>query len=132
MVPSPTRMFSVIVEPKEGEKGLTQRKVGMYSCSSCGLKFPTVISRQHYLIVGEEQLTQIQNDVKSLKKENEGLQKKLESLMTEHDNLQNLLENTRKEAEVSQLQTKLHELDQQVSYLNKEKEQLEQKVSKLL
>lgn len=120
------------MEPTEGEKGLTERKVGMYSCSSCGLKFPTVISRQHYLVVGEEQLKQIQNDVKSLKKENENLQKRLTSLSAEHDSLQNLLEKTRKEAEVNQLQTKLHELEQQVDYLRKEKGQLEQKVAKLL
>ena len=131
-IASPTRMFSVIVEPKEGERGLTQRKVGMYSCSSCGLKFPTVLGRQHYLIVAEEQLKQIQTDVKSLKKENDELQRKLESLTTEHDSLQRLLERSQKEAEVSQLQTKLRELEQQVTYLRKEKDQLEQKVSKLL
>ena len=128
---SPTRTFSVIVEPKEGEKGLTQRKVGMYTCSNCGLKFPTVVSRQRYLIVGEDQLKQIQTDVKNLKKENEELQKKVLSVEKEYTNIQDALELTRKESEVKQLQTRLYELEEQVSYLRKEKRELEGKVSKL-
>ena len=61
---TPSRVFSVIVEPKEGERGLTQRKVGMYQCSKCGTKFPTIISRQKYLVVAEDQLKKIQSDLR--------------------------------------------------------------------
>jgi septal ring factor EnvC (AmiA/AmiB activator) len=130
-IASPTRVFSVIVEPKEGERGLTQRKVGMYTCTSCGLKFPTVVSRQRYLIVGEDQLKQIQADVKTLKKENGELQKKVVSVEKEYANIQDALETTRKESEVKQLQTRLYELEEQVGYLRKEKRELDEKVSKL-
>ena len=128
---SPTRVFSVIVEPKEGERGLTQRKVGMYTCTNCGLKFPTVVSRQRYLIVGEDQLKQIQADVKTLKKENGELLKKIVSIEKEYSNIQDTLETTRKESEVKQLQIRLSELEEQVSYLRKEKRELEEKVSRL-
>jgi septation ring formation regulator EzrA len=130
-IASPTRVFSVIVEPKEGEKGLTQRKVGMYTCTNCGLKFPTVVSRQRYLIVGEEQLRQIQMDVKTLKKVNEELQKKIESVERDYSDMQGVLDSTRKESEVKQLQTRMYDLEEQVAYLRKEKRELEEKVSKI-
>jgi septation ring formation regulator EzrA len=130
-IASPTRVFSVIVEPKEGEKGLTQRKVGMYTCTNCGLKFPTVVSRQRYLIVGEEQLRQIQTDVKTLKKANEELQKKIESVERDYSDIQGVLDSTRKESEVKQLQTRMYDLEEQVAYLRKEKRELEEKVSKI-
>ena len=44
----------------------------MYQCSKCDTKFPTIVSRQKYLVVAEEQLKKIQNDVKDLKKTNTG------------------------------------------------------------
>ncbi len=130
-IASPARIFSVIVEPKEEERGLTQRKVGMYTCTNCGLKFPTVVSRQRYLIVAEDQLKQIQTDVKSLKKENQDLQKKVVSIEKEYSDVQDALETTRKESEVKQLQTRMYELEEQVTYLRKEKRELEEKVSKI-
>ncbi len=112
----PTRTFSVIVEPLKGERGMTERKVGMYTCTNCGLKFPTVVSRQRYLIVGEEQLRQIQTDVKTLKKGNEDLQKKIVSVEKDYADIQDELETTRKESEVKQLQARLYELEEQVSF----------------
>ena len=72
------KVFTVIVEPKEGERGLTQRKVGMYSCDKCGTKFPTVVSRQHYLVVPDDQMARIQTDIKSLKKTNQDLEKRIQ------------------------------------------------------
>ncbi len=87
-VATPTKTFTVIVEPKEGERGLTQRKVGMYTCEKCGTKFPTVMSRQHYLVVAEEQLSKIQTDVKNLKKTNQDLEKRIEAMDKEYAELQ--------------------------------------------
>jgi septation ring formation regulator EzrA len=103
----------------------------MYTCTNCGLKFPTVVSRQRYLIVGEEQLRQIQTDVKTLKKVNEELQKKVASVERDYSDIQGALETTRKESEVKQLQTRMYELEEQVDYLRKEKRELEEKVSKI-
>ena len=87
-VATPAKTFTVIVEPKEGERGLTQRKVGMYTCDKCGTKFPTVMSRQHYLVVAEEQLSKIQTDVKNLKKTNHDLEKRIEAMDKEYAELQ--------------------------------------------
>lgn len=127
---SPSRLFTVIVEPKEGERGLTQRKVGMYGCDKCGTKFPTVVSRQHYLIVAEEQLGQIQTDIKDLKKANEELEKRVQLMDREYSDLQKRLDKTKKDSEVRTLETKLDVLQKHVDYLRKEKGELEEKTAK--
>jgi chromosome segregation ATPase len=127
----PTRTFSVIVEPAKGERGMTERRVGMYTCSKCGTKFPTVISRQRYLIVAEEQLKSVQDELGSLKKGNEELHTKIRDLNVQQRELESTLDKTAKENEVRRLEVKLGELESFVGYLRKEKGELEQKVSKL-
>ncbi len=127
---TPTKVFSVIVEPAEGERGLTQRKVGMYQCPKCGSKFPIIISRQKYLMVAEDQLKKIQGDVKDLRKNNEDLERTIEGLKRNQEELQDLLKSREKEFQMKQLEVKLHALENQVSYLRKEKGELEEKASK--
>jgi DNA repair exonuclease SbcCD ATPase subunit len=127
---TPSRVFSVIVEPKEGDRGLTQRKVGMYQCATCSTKFPTIISRQKYLVVSEDQLKKIQGDLEDLKNTNEDLQQRLERLVKDQEELQESLEQRQKETEIGELETKLQALERQVTYLIKERGELEEKVSK--
>lgn len=127
---TPTKVFTVIVEPKEGERGLTQRKVGMYQCSKCDTKFPIIVSREKYLVVAEDQLKKIQNDVKDLKKTNTDLVQSVDGLKKDQKELHETLKRNEKESQVKQLEVKLHALESQVSYLKKEKGELEEKVSK--
>lgn len=127
---TPSKVFTVIVEPKEGERGLTQRKIGMYECSKCGSRFPTIISRQKYLIVAEEQLKKIQSDLQKLTTTNEELDSKINGLVKEQEELREIMKKKEREAEVKRLETKLDSLESQVAYLRKEKGELEQKVSK--
>ena len=127
----PTRTFNVIVEPAQGERGMTERRVGMYTCAKCGTKFPTVISRQRYLIVAEEQLKSIQDQLNSVKKGNEELSARMQGMVEQQKEMENSMEQTAKENEVKRLQTKLAELEGFVSYLRKEKGELEQKASRL-
>lgn len=127
---TPSKVFTVIVEPKEGERGLTQRKIGMYECSKCGSRFPTIISRQKYLIVAEEQLKKIQSDLQKLTTTNEELDSKINGLVKEQEELREMMKKKEREAEVKRLETKLDSLESQVAYLRKEKGELEQKVSK--
>lgn len=127
---SPSKLFTVIVEPKEGERGLTQRKVGMYSCEKCGTKFPTVVGRQHYLIVAEQQLGQIQTDIKDLRKANQELEKRVQSMDRDYSELQKRLDTTKKNSEMRTLETKLEALERHVTYLRKEKGELEEKTAK--
>jgi predicted RNase H-like nuclease (RuvC/YqgF family) len=129
--PLPTRTFSVIVEPAKGERGMTERRVGMYTCSKCGTKFPTVISRQRYLIVAEEQLKSLQDELNSMKKGTEDLNAKVQGMAQQQKELESSMERAAKENEVKRLQTKLAELETFVTYLRKEKGELEQKASKL-
>jgi septal ring factor EnvC (AmiA/AmiB activator) len=128
---APTRVFSVIVEPAKGERGMTERKVGMYTCSKCGTKFPAVISRQHYLIVAEEQMNSMQDELKTIKKDNGELKSLVDSVGKEHAQLQSAFEKHRKEGEVRELEVRLREIETYVDYLRKQKGELEQKVSKL-
>ena len=123
-------MFTVIVEPNEGERGLTQRKVGMYQCSKCNTKFPIIVSRQKYLVVAEDQLKKIQGDLKDLRTINQELEQKVNSLVKDQEQLQETLKKKEKESELKQLEVKLRALEGQVSYLRKEKGELEEKVSK--
>ena len=127
----PTRTFSVIVEPAKGERGMTERRVGMYTCSNCGTKFPTVISKQQYLIVAEDQLKAIQNELSAVKRDNESLNAKVRGMAEQQRELENSMERAAKENEVKRLQAKLAELESFVGYLRKEKGELEQKASKL-
>jgi predicted RNase H-like nuclease (RuvC/YqgF family) len=130
-VTSPSKLFTVIVEPKEGERGLTQRKVGMYTCEKCGTRFPTVVGRQHYLVVAEEQLGQIQSDIKNLKKANQDLEKRIQSMDKEYSELQKRLDRGKRDAESRVLETKVEALEKHVAYLRKEKGELEEKSAKL-
>jgi predicted RNase H-like nuclease (RuvC/YqgF family) len=129
-VATPAKTFTVIVEPKEGERGLTQRKVGMYTCEKCGTKFPTVMSRQHYLVVAEEQLTKIQTDVKNLKKTNQDLEKRVEAMDKEYAELQKAVDRGKKDTEAKILEAKVEALEKHVAYLRKEKGELEEKTTR--
>ncbi|MDG6916058.1 MAG: hypothetical protein JRM85_00495 [Nitrososphaerota archaeon] len=127
----PTRTFNVIVEPAKGERGMTERRVGMYTCSRCGTKFPTVISRQRYLIVAEEQLQAVQDELKSLKKGNEGLETRIHEMEKQQRELESSMTKTARENEVTRMKEKLSELEEFVKFLRKEKGELEQKASRL-
>jgi septal ring factor EnvC (AmiA/AmiB activator) len=127
----PTRTFNVIVEPAKGERGMTERRVGMYTCEKCGTKFPTVISRQRYLIVAEEQLKSIQDELASLKKGNEELSVKIQGMAQQQKEIEDSMDRTAKENELKRLQAKLTDIEEFVGYLRKEKGELEQKASRL-
>jgi septal ring factor EnvC (AmiA/AmiB activator) len=127
----PTRTFNVIVEPAKGERGMTERRVGMYTCEKCGTKFPTVISRQRYLIVAEEQLKSIQDELASVKKGNEDLSAKIQGMAQQQKEMESSMDQAAKENELKRLQARLIELEDFVGYLRKEKGELEQKASRL-
>ncbi|MDG6904009.1 MAG: hypothetical protein JRN72_04320 [Nitrososphaerota archaeon] len=127
----PTRTFNVLVEPAKNERGMTERRVGMYTCSRCGTKFPTVISKQKYLIVAEEQLKAIQDELSSVKKGNEGLTTRVQEMEQQQQELESSMAKTARENEVKRMKEKLSELEEFVNFLRKEKGELEQKASKL-
>jgi predicted RNase H-like nuclease (RuvC/YqgF family) len=129
-IATPAKVFTVIVEPKEGERGHTQRKVGMYQCEKCGTKFPTVVSRQHYLVVADDQLKQIRTDLSSLKKTNQDLEKKIKAMDKEYEDLQKALDRNKRDMETRVLEAKVQALENHVAYLRKEKEELEGKAAK--
>ena len=102
----------------------------MYSCEKCGTKFPTVVSRQHYLLVAEDQLSKIQTDVKTLKKTNQDLEKRIQLMDKEYADIQKTLEKSRKDSETRVLEAKMEALEKHVAYLKKEKGELEEKATK--
>ena len=127
----PTRTFNVIVEPSKDERGMTERRVGMYTCSKCGTKFPTVISKQRYLIVAEEQLKSIQDELTTVKKGNEELSARVQDMAQQQREMESSMDKAAKEYELKRLQAKLSELEEFVGYLRKQKGELEQKASRL-
>ncbi len=127
----PSRSFNVIVEPSKGERGMTERRVGMYTCSKCGTMFPTVISKQRYLIVAEEQLKSIKDELTSVKKGNDELNSKLRGMEERQREMEDTMEKAAKENEVKVLRSKFSELQSYVEFLRKEKGELEQKASRI-
>lgn len=127
----PTRTFNVIVEPAKGERGMTERRVGMYTCGKCGTKFPTVISKQKYLIVAEEQLKSIQDELESVKKGNADLTNRVDVMSHQQKELEGSMNRAAKENDVKRLRDKLADLEEFVEFLRKEKGELEQKASRL-
>ena len=103
----------------------------MYTCSKCGTKFPTVISKQRYLIVAEEQLKAIQDELSSVKKGNEELGTRVQGMVQQQREMERSMDDAAKGSELERLQAKLSELEEFVGYLRKEKGELEQKASKL-
>jgi len=77
---------------------MTERRVGMYTCEKCGTKFPTVISRQKYLIVAEEQLKSIQSELASVKKGNDELNAKVQTMVQQQKDLEESMEGPPKTA----------------------------------
>jgi len=110
---------------------MTERRVGMYTCEKCGTKFPTVISKQRYLIVAEEQLKSIQDELASVKRGNDELSAKVQEMVLQQKEMADSMDRTAKENEVKRLQVKLANLEEFVGYLRKEKGELEQKASRL-
>ena len=103
----------------------------MYTCSKCGTKFPTVISKQRYLIVAEEQLKAIQDELGSVKKGNEELTARVQGMAQQQKDMETSMDRTAKENDMKRLRSKLAELEEFVEYLRKEKGELEQKASRL-
>ncbi len=124
-----SKTFSVIVEPSKGEHGIVERKVGMYSCPKCGTNFPTVISRQKYLMVAEEQLHSMQKELADATKKSEELEARARSMVNVQAELQRAVEKAIKDGETGRLEAKLAELEDYVEHLRKEKGELEQKAS---
>ena len=110
---------------------MTERRVGMYTCEKCGTKFPTVISKQRYLVVAEEQLKSIQDELASVKKGNEELSTRVKGMVQQQKEMEGSMDRAARESELKRLQAKLAELEEFVSYLRKEKGELEQKASRL-
>ena len=110
---------------------MTQRKVGMYHCEKCGTKFPTVVSRQHYLVVADEQLGKIQADIKNLRKTNEDLEKRIQLMDKEYAEIQKTLDSDKVDIEVRALEAKMEALEKHVAYLRKEKGELQEKATRL-
>ena len=110
---------------------MTERRVGMYTCEKCGTKFPTVISKQRYLIVAEEQLKSIQDELASVKKGNEELNVKIREMAQQQKEIEGSMDRTAKENELKRLKVKLADIEEFVGYLRKEKGELEQKASRL-
>ena len=94
------------------------------------MKFPTIISRQKYLIVAEEQLKKIQGDLQRLKDTNGELESKVDGLVKDQQQLLETVKKKESEAQVKHLETKLDALEKQVVYLRKEKGELEDKISR--
>lgn len=102
----------------------------MYQCGKCDTRFPTVVSRQHYLVVAEDQMSRVQADLRDLKKTNQGLEKRIEAMSKQHADLERMMATTKKEADTALLEAKVNALEKHVAYLRKEKGELEEKASR--
>jgi hypothetical protein len=104
---TPTRTWKILDEPSS-LGSFSERSVGIFQCSRCGMTFPHVVGRKQYMIVKAEEFMKMKDEIKMLNSE---------------------VNRIKEDADISELQASVSALEREVSELRKEKKELEVKLS---
>jgi len=124
-VTSPDRVYKVVVEPEQGERGIVQREVGMYKCPRCDTSFPRVLGRVHYLMVPGIEYTRLKQDAADNKVRAETLAAQLDALKKEKAAREQLLTKQLKDSAIAKLEAEVRQLEKSVKLLKADKARLE-------
>jgi septal ring factor EnvC (AmiA/AmiB activator) len=128
-VPEPDRVYKVTVEPEKGERGIMQRDVGMYRCQRCDMTFPRVISKKHYLLVPETELTRLTKENELLTKKAATLEANIEAIKKENTEHQDSLRAELRENLIASLESELGQVEKHVKYLSTERDRLKKEIA---
>jgi hypothetical protein len=129
VVPEPDRVYKVTVEPEKGERGIIQRDVGMYRCQRCDLTFPRVISKKHYLLVPETELSRLTKENELLKKKTETLEATVEAVQKEKAEREEALTAELRMTMIASLESELGQVEKHVKYLSEERDRLKNEIA---
>ena len=128
-VASPERVYKVVVEPEQGERGIVKRDVGMYRCPRCDTTFPRVLGRVHYLLVPETELNRLKKDSEEFKTKSEVLEVEMDSLRKEKVAHEEMLTKQLRDKVISSLESELGQLEKHVKHLESERDRLKKEIS---
>jgi uncharacterized C2H2 Zn-finger protein len=119
-VASTERVYKVVVEPEQGERGVVKRDVGMYRCPRCDTTFPRVLGRIHYLLVPETEFNRIKKDAEENKTRADELELSIDALKKEKQ---------LRDKVISSLESELGQLEKHVKHLQAERDRLKNEIA---
>ena len=128
-VASPERVYKVVVEPEQGERGVVKRDVGMYRCPRCDTTFPRVLGRVHYLLVPETELNRMKKEGEDTTARLEALEKEMSSLKKEKAEHEEVLMRQLRDKVISSLESELGQLEKHVKHLQTERDRLKTEIA---
>lgn len=128
-VESPERVYKVVVEPSEGERGVMKRDVGMYRCPRCDTTFPRVLGRVHYLLVAEAEHNRMKKEIEDKTVKIAELDKAIEALTREKAQREEALTRQLRESVLTSLESQISQLDNSVKQLEAERERLKEEIA---
>jgi hypothetical protein len=128
-VSSPERVYKVVVEPEQGERGVVKRDVGMYRCPRCDTTFPRVLGRVHYLLVPETEFNRVKKEGEENKAKADELAVAIEALRKEKAEHDEMLTKQLRDKVISSLESELGQLEKHVKHLQTERDRLKNEIA---
>ena len=128
-VASPERVYKVVVEPEQGERGVVKRDVGMYRCPRCDTTFPRVLGRVHYLLVPETEFNRMKKDAEENKTRADELEQSMNTLKKEKQDHDDVMTRQLRDKVISSLESELGQLEKHVKHLQAERDRLKNEIA---
>jgi|ERR1017187_4706870 hypothetical protein len=128
-VASPERVYKVVVEPEQGERGVVKRDVGMYRCPRCDTTFPRVLGRVHYLLVPETEFNRLKKDSEDNKIKADELELSMNALSKEKLEHDDVMVRQLRDKVISSLESELGQLEKHVKHLQAERDRLKNEIA---
>jgi hypothetical protein len=128
-VASPDRVYKVVVEPEQGERGVVKRDVGMYRCPRCDTTFPRVLGRVHYLLVPETEFNRLKKDSEDNKIKADELELSMNALSKEKLEHDDVMVRQLRDKVISSLESELGQLEKHVKHLQAERDRLKNEIA---
>ena len=106
-----------------------QRDVGMYRCQRCDMTFPRVISKKHYLLVPETELSRLTKENELLVKKTEALEATVEAIKKQTAEHEEALRAKLRESLIGSLESELGQVEKHVKYLSEERDRLKNEIA---
>jgi hypothetical protein len=128
-VTSPDRVYKVVVEPEQDERGVVQRDVGMFRCPRCDTTFPRVLGRVHYLLVPDTEFKRLKKEAEENKIKAADLDVTVEVLRKEKLEREETLTQQLRDKVITGLESELGQLEKHVEHLREERDRLQDEIA---
>jgi uncharacterized C2H2 Zn-finger protein len=128
-VSDPDRVYKVVVEPEQGERGIVKRDIGMFRCPRCDTTFPRVLGRVHYLLVPETEFNRMKKEGEESKARAGELEGAMVSLKKEKLEHEETLTRQLRDKVISSLESELGQLERHVKHLQAERDRLKNEIA---